>query len=73
MPLYAERSDAHLTVATDYNVSFSSCSKRKDADLGKCTATELLLVLLSNFCMGFIGLSARNVDHGAGGDKITRK
>jgi len=35
MPLYAERSNAHLIVTTDCTVSINLRNKSKDAELGK--------------------------------------
>jgi hypothetical protein len=46
MALYTERSNAHLTVATDCTASFSARNNNKDAG----GATEAHSVLLKNFC-----------------------
>ena len=59
-----ERSNAHLTVATDFTVSISARSKRKDGDLGKRRGTELHLIAAQKFLSVVTGLSARNVDRG---------
>jgi len=64
MTLYTERSTAHLIVATGCTASISTCSKRKDGDLGKRGATELHLIAAQKFLSEVTGLSARNVDHG---------
>ena len=50
--LYTERPNANLTVVMDCIVSFSACSKRKDAALGKCAATEVLLSTAEKFLHG---------------------
>jgi hypothetical protein len=64
MTLYTERWKAHLIVATDCSVSIIACSMSKDANFGKCWATELHSIAAQKFLSEFTGLSARNVDHG---------
>jgi hypothetical protein len=59
-----ERYNAHLIVATDFTVSISAHSKRKNGDLGKRRATEVHLIAVQKFLSEVAGLSARNVDHG---------
>ena len=69
MTLYKERSSAHLTVTTDCTASIKARSKSKD--LGKCGVTEVGLSPAQKFLSEITRLSARNVDHGVFGDKIT--
>jgi hypothetical protein len=64
MNLYAERSSAHLTVATHCTVSFSACSNNKLADLEKRGGTEIYLIAAETFLSVLAGLTTRNVDHG---------
>ena len=64
MPLYIERSNAHLAVATDCTVSINARNNSKVTDLGKCRATELLLNAAQKFLFEVTRLSAGNVDHG---------
>jgi len=71
MPLYTERSKAHLSVATNCTACFSARSNSKDAGLGKCGATELHLNAAQKFLPEITGLCAWNVGHGVCYDKIT--
>ena len=64
MPLYAERSNAHLIVTTDCTVSINLRNKSKDAELGKQWTKEIHLIAAQKFLSEVIGLSARNVDRG---------
>ena len=60
MPLYKERSNAHLTVATYCTVSISTCSNSKDANLGKLGPQNVIAA--QKFLFEATGLSVRNVD-----------
>jgi hypothetical protein len=64
MPLYIERSNALLAVATDCTVYINARNNSKFTDLGKRRATELLLNAAQKFLFEVTRLSAGNVDHG---------
>ena len=70
MTLYAERSTAHLTDATDCTFSINDRSRNKGADLGKRRATEVHLIAAQKFLLDVTGLSARNMDHGVCATKL---
>jgi len=53
-----ERSNAHLTVATDFSVYISARSKRKDGSLGKRRDTEVHFFAAQKFLSDVTGLSA---------------
>jgi hypothetical protein len=63
MALYTERSNAHLNVATDSIISFSTRCKSKDTDVGNIRGTELHSSAAQKFPSGGHWTIARNVDH----------